>query len=289
LAKQLQEGYAPATLSRLRYALRPFYAFLSERDVLAVTPEDVQDYLAGVWREFENPYQRFSRVKALKVFYGWLQRTGLVPTNPTAGVKTPRTPDQVPYVLTVADVQALRKACRIDTFEGLRNRTMLDVAFDCGLRSGELRGLRVADLDWQERTLRVTGKARPGRVPPVRLVPFSVLVTRSLHAYLREREKLPGDVVFVDRQGLPLTRRNIVLIMERLRVRTKLKTARGSWHDLRHAFVTEMLRSGADAEHLRRMLGHKDQRMLGRYAHLLTTDLVRHHDVHSPADRLLRD
>lgn len=47
--------------------------------------------------------------------------------------------------------------------------------------------------------------------------------------------------------------------------------------------------SGADAEHLPRMLGHRDQRMLARYAHLLTADLVRHHDQHSPADRLLRD
>ncbi len=289
LAMQLQEGRAPATLSRLKYALRPFFAFLGEQDALAVTLEDVQDYLAGVWRQFENPHQRFSRVKALKVFYGWAHRTGLMASNPTAAVKTPRTPEQVPYVLTVADVQALRRACRIDTFEGRRNRTMLDVAFDCGLRSGEMRGLRLVDINWEERTLRVEGKARPGRSAPVRLVPFSALVTRSLRAYLREREKLPGDVVFVDRRGLPLTRRNLVLIMERLRARATLRTARGSWHDLRHAFVTEMLRSGANAEHLRRMLGHKDQRMLARYAHLLTTDLVRHHDQHSPADRLLRD
>jgi site-specific recombinase XerD len=121
------------------------------------------------------------------------------------------------------------------------------------------------------------------------LVPFSSLVTRSLRAYLRKREALPGDALFVDRRGLPLTRRNFVRIMERLRAAAKLRTARGSWHDLRHAFVTEMLRSGADAEHLRRMLGHKDQRMLARYAHLLTADLVRHHDRHSPADRLLRE
>jgi integrase/recombinase XerD len=210
-------------------------------------------------------------------------------SNPTLGVKTPRTPEQVPYVLTVADVQALRKACRLNTFEGLRNRTMLDVAFDCGLRSGEIRGLRLGDINWEERTLRAEGKARPGRPAPLRLVPFSTLATRSLRAYLREREGLPGDCLFVDRQGLPLTRRNFVKIMERLRAVAHLKSERGSWHDLRHSFVTEMLRSGANAEHLRRMLGHKDQRMLARYGHLVTADLVRHHDQHSPADRLLRE
>jgi integrase/recombinase XerD len=286
---QLQEGRAPATLSRLRYALRPFLAHLGDHDALAVTLEDVQSYLASVWRQFENPYQRFSRVKALKVFCAWLHRTGLAASNPTLGVKTPRTPEQVPYVLTVADVQALRKACNLDTFEGLRNRTMLDVAFDCGLRSGEMRGLHFSDINWEERTLRVEGKARPGRPAPVRMVPFSTLATRSLKAYLRDRQPIPGDSLFVDRHGLPLTRRNFVRIMERLRAVAKLKSVRGSWHDLRHAFVTEMLRSGANAEHLRRMLGHKDQRMLARYGHLVTADLVRHHDQHSPADRLLRE
>ncbi len=78
------------------------------------------------------------------------------------------------------------------------------------------------------------------------------------------------------------------LVIERLRKRAALQAARGSWHDLRHSFVTEMLRSGANEEHLRRMLGHKDRRMLARYGHLVTADLRREHDLHSPADRLLR-
>lgn len=225
----------------------------------------------------------------LKVFYGWLARKDLVLEDPTRAIKTPQATEQVPYVLTVSQVDALRRACRPDTFEGLRNRAMLEVAFDCGLRSVELRRLLVSDIDWRERTLRVHGKARPNRPTPLRHVPFAQVVTRTLKRYLAARCARPGDALFVDARGLPLTRRNLCRIIERLRTKAGLAAARGSWHDLRHAFTTEMLRSGCSEEHLRRMLGHKDRRMLARYSHLLTADLRRAHDHHSPADRLLRE
>jgi integrase/recombinase XerD len=225
----------------------------------------------------------------LKVFYGWLARRGLVSEHPTQGITVPRLPDEVPYVLTVAEVDALRRACAANTFEGLRNRTMLEVAFDCGLRSVELRRLLMSNIDWQERTLRVHGKARPGRPAPVRNVPFSQMVARTLKKYLTARACFSSDVLFADKRGLPLTRRNKCQVMERLRAKACLRAIRGSWHDLRHTFATEMLKSGASEEHLRRMLGHKDRRMLARYSHPVTADLVRHHDQHSPADRLLRE
>jgi integrase/recombinase XerD len=286
---QLEDGKAPLTLQGYRYGLRPFFRWLGDRDPLSVTLEAVQEHLAGVWRQFENPHTRFSRVKVLKVFYGWLARKGLVSEDPTKGIIVPRLPDEVPYVLTVAEVDALRRACAPNTFEGLRNRTMLEVAFDCGLRSVELRRVLVSNIDWKERILLVHGKARPGRPAPVRSVPFSQVVTRTLRKYLAARSSLPGDSLFVDKKGLPITRRNMCQVIERLRAKACLKTARGSWHDLRHAFTTEMLRNGANEEHLRRMLGHKDRRMLARYSHLVTADLVRHHDQHSPADRLLRE
>jgi len=289
LAQQIEEGKAALTLRNYRDWLRPFVEWLGERDAASLAAEDLHAYLAGVFRTFENPYTRFSRVKAIKVLYGRMQRKGMIAENPAREIVTPRLPEEVPYVLQVSQVDALRRACRADTFTGLRNRAMLEVAFDCGLRSIEMRRLLASDVDWKERTLRVQGKARPGHPTPIRHVPFSVTVTRTLRKYLDARSRLPGDVLFVDRHGLALSRRNFCRIIERLRARVGLHTARGSWHDLRHSFTTEMLRSGCSEEHLRRMLGHKDRRMLQRYSHLVTADLRRAHDQHSPADRAFRD
>jgi integrase/recombinase XerD len=289
LAQQVEEGKAPTTVQNYRWWLRPFILWVGDRDPLTLTADDVQEHVAGLFREVVNPFTRQSRVKALKLFFAWLHRRKFMPENPAAAIKTPQTPDEVPYILRVDQVDALRRACRTDTFEGIRNRAMLEVAFDCGLRSIELRRLHVSDVDWRERTLRVEGKGRPRKPASVRHVPFSVTVTRTLKRYLDARNDIQGDVLFVDRHGLGLTRRNMGLIIERLRKHADLQAVRGSWHDLRHAFTTEMLRGGCSEEHLRRMLGHKDRRMLQRYSHLLTADLRRAHDQFSPADRLLRD
>ena len=289
LAQQVEEAKAPTTVQNYRWWLRPFFLWLGDRDPTGLTGDDVRAHLAGVFREVANPFTRQSRIKALKLFFGWLHRKGLIPENPAVDVKTPQTPAEVPYIMRVDQVDSLRRACKTATFEGLRNRAMLEVAFDCGLRSVEMRRLHLTDIDWRERTLRVEGKGRPGQTAPLRHVPFSVTVTRSLKRYLDARNSIPGDVLFVDQHGLALTRRNMGLIIARLRRRAGLQAARGSWHDLRHAFTTEMLRGGCSEEHLRRMLGHKDRRMLARYSHLLTADLRRAHDQFSPADRLLRE
>ena len=124
---QLEEGKAPLTLQGYRYGLRPFLRCWGQGPPLRRS-WGVQEHLAGVWRQFEKPHTRFSRVKVLKVFYGWLAGKGLVSVDPTIGITIPRLPDEVPYVLTVAEVDALRRACGGNTFEGLGNRTMLPCA-----------------------------------------------------------------------------------------------------------------------------------------------------------------
>lgn len=288
ISQKVEEGKSELTARNYRMWLKPYLSWLDGRDALSAGPEDVAAYLAAVWAEHENPHTRFSRVKAIKVFYKWATRKGLVASNPAADVRTPRTPMQVPRVIGYDIVEALRRVCGMGTFTGKRDRALLEVAFDCGLRSVELRRLRIPDIDWRERTLRVEGKASDGGAPPVRHVPFATVVTRTLRKYLDARQMLPGDLLFVDRQGLPLTRRSFARIIERLRARARISGVRASWHSMRHAFVTEMLRSGCDEEHLRRMAGWRDRQMLQRYAHLVTADLRRAHDRHSPADRLLR-
>ena len=288
ISQKVEEGKSELTARNYRMWLKPYLAWLDGRDALSVSHEDVVAYVAAVQSGYPNPHTRFSRVKAIKVFYKWAARKALVASDPAAGIRTPRTPMQVPRVVGYDVVEALRRACGAGTFTGKRDRALLEVAFDCGLRSVELRRLRLTDIDWRERTLRVEGKAADGEVPPVRQVPFATVVTRTLRKYIDARQMLPGDVLFVDRQGLPLTRRSFARVIERLRARAGITGVRVSWHSLRHAFVTEMLRSGCDEEHLRRMAGWRDRQMLQRYAHLVTADLRRAHDRHSPADRLLR-
>jgi site-specific recombinase XerD len=159
------------------------------------------------------------------------------------------------------------------------------LAFDGGLRANELRTLHIQNVDHAERVLRVTGKARPGRPPAVRYVPLSPAALRALHAFLRIRRTVPGDLLFCTRHGLLLPRRAFSAIIERLRRKARVSAA-VSWHGLRRAFTTEALRAGCPEEVLRRILGHKDLRMLARYAAIRTSDLVRFHERAAPSNKL---
>ena len=201
--------------------------------------------------------------------------------------KLPRLPEQVGYVPTLLEVKSLLHTCRPDQFAGLRDYTLVMLAFDAGLRANELRTLTRGDVDDHDRVVRVCGKARPGKPSAVRYVPLSVAGLRALHAYLKVRGRIPGDVLFCNRHGQMLPRRAFCAIIERLRRRAHI-TTKLSWHSLRRAFTTEALRAGCPEEILRRMLGHKDLRMLARYTALQTSDLVRFHDATAPT-RFLGD
>ncbi len=284
LSMQVEEGRAPLTLTGYRYGLAPFIRWLGDRPPEEATADDVRSYLAAVWAEFENPHTRFSRVKAVKKLCSWMRRAGLAREDAAAGVRTPRCPEQVDLVSDVRTVDALRRSCGM-SLEGLRDRAMLEVAFGCGLRSVEIRRMALADVDWRERVMTVRGKARPGLPAPVRLVPFGVSVTRTLKRWVEARKGLGGDALFCDARGLPITRRAFVAVMQRMARRAGVEA---TWHGMRHMFVTEALRGGYHEEELRRVCGHKDRRMLARYAHLVTADLRRVHDAFNPADRLLR-
>jgi len=279
LSQQVEEGKAPVTLRNYRYALLPFLAWCGEREPRTLTSEDLQAYLAHVHRLLPNPFSRFGRIKPLKVFYAWLERKGLTSANPTASVRLPRLPETVGPTPTLQQVKALIQACPTTTMEGLRNRALILVALDTGLRANELRTLRLPDLNFSERLARVTGKARPGQAPSARSVPLSPGSLRTLRAYLAARRDVPGDVLFCDRSGNQLTRRGFGEVLERLRERARVSV---TWHGLRRTFTTEALRAGCPEDILRRILGHKDLRMLQRYAAVQTADLVRFHDLTAP-------
>jgi integrase/recombinase XerD len=201
-------------------------------------------------------------------------------------VKLPRLPEDVGPTPTVTDVTALLRACgRRKGFEGVRNAALVMVALDTGARANELRTLRMDDLNTADRVVRLTGKARPGQPPAVRFAPLSPGTLKKVRTYLGARRDIPGDVLFCDRHGLMLSRRGFCEVMERLRARAGVAA---TWHGIRRAFLTESLRAGCPEEVLRRIAGHRDTRMLRRYAALRTCDLVRFHDRSTPT-RFLGD
>jgi site-specific recombinase XerD len=215
-----------------------------------------------------------SRLAALRSFYRYARREGLVDADPWSAAVTPRLPRRLPQVLAVAEVERLIDAADGASNRGplaLRDTALIETAYAAGLRISELATARLADLDLARGELRVLGKGRKERVTllghPAR---------EALDAYLRDARPAlrarageaedPG-VIFLNARGQPLGVRGLRYRLDRLMTRAGLPS-RSSPHTLRHSFASHLLEGGADLRVVQELLGHESLGTTQIYTHV---------------------
>ena len=175
------------TVSTYLIMLTVFGRFLAARGmpttVASITREHVEEFLADQAARFK-PNTVGARYRALSVFFRWCLDEGEIRETPMARVKPPIMPEQPPAILAADDLKRLLKACDGRDFDARRDAAMIRLLLDTGMRRGELLGLKVADLDFDQDVALVMGK---GRRP--RAVPFGQRTAVALDRYLRERSR----------------------------------------------------------------------------------------------------
>ena len=219
------------------------------------------------------------RAAAARVFFGWLQQTGRIPSNPAATLRSPKTVRKLPPTLDRAEAQrmlaqATAAAEAMGGSTGLRDVAILEVLYASGIRVSELCGLDVADLDPDRRVVRVVGKGDKERS-----VPMGTPAWRSLDRWLRDgRGQLvtaeSGAAAFLGEQGRRIDQRVVRRIVHRA-----LRSVDGAPdlgpHGLRHAMATHLLEGGADLRSVQEILGHASLATTQIYTHV-TNDRLRH-------------
>lgn len=185
-----------------------------------------------------------------------------------------RLPKTLPDVPTDDEVRAVLAACTA-TLEGIRNRALLLVLADAGLRAAEL--LRLLVEDWRALDRGLFVRAAKGRKDRVAFI--GPTTTRALKAWLaRHPHPTPEAFLFCDRAGRPLQHRHLVQILHRLSRKTGLPAHRRLHpHALRHYAATSWLRNGAGLDEVRRLLGHESLSTTVRYSSLVGADLLQAH------------
>ncbi len=276
LTKQVA-GCTQATIRTYRWWLDRFAA------VPEVTALAVQQFFVGL--QSHSPSHQHQAYRTLKTFFRWCVETGVLTTDPIRGF-TMRTPKTLPAVPTEDELRAVLAACS-DSLEGARNRTLLLVLADSGLRAGEVLHLLVEDWRRSDRSLFVRGgKGRKDRVSFI-----GATTTRVLKAWLA-RHPLPSleAFMFCDREGRPLKYRHLVQILHRLSRKAGLPAHRRLHpHALRHFAATSWLRGGAGLDEVRRLLGHESLDTTLRYSSLVGADLQRAHKRVGAIERLRLD
>jgi integrase/recombinase XerD len=276
LSKQVG-GCTQTTLCAYRWWLERMLTGVSE-----VTPVALRGFFARLQERGLGPSRRHQAYRTLKTFWRWCLETGVVTENPLRGF-TMRTPKTLPDVPTEDEVRVILAACS-ETLEGIRNRALLLVLADSGLRANEILRLLIEDWRVAERGLFVrAGKGRKDRVAFI-----GPTTTRALKVWLaRHPHPAPESFLFTDRQGRPLKYRHLVQILHRLSRKAGLSDHRRLYpHALRHFAATSWLRGGAGLDEVRRLLGHESLNTTLRYSSLVGADLQRAHRGAGGIERL---
>jgi site-specific recombinase XerD len=264
-------GTADATRRAYRGDLAAFARWAGEREV--ADPAGVDRGLLRRWLADLTAagYARRTiarRASTLRRYFGWALRTGLVATDPTAGLSAPNGTARLPRVLRGDELDRMLSGAgpRLDGDDPevrRRDDAVLELLYGSGLRVSELCGLDVGDVDLDRRSVRVWGKGSRQRQ-----VPISEPSAAALRAWLASgREALrtaesPPEALFVNRRGRRLGPRDVRRLLDRRAVGPTHP------HALRHTYATHLLDGGADLRVVQELLGHADLATTQIYTHV---------------------
>ena len=257
------------------------------------------------------------KLAALRSFFKYCLREGLIKENPARLVPTPKLPKRVPSVLSAEEMniflnelagmgpaaggslpakQGKAKAAQGKKAggEGLllrRDRALLELLYAAGLRVSELTGLNLEDMEQNEKMLRVRGKGNKERI-----VPYGSKAQEALEKYWPLREELllqasgsggarraapRTNAIFLNYAGRRLTQRSVGRIVKKY-----VKLVNINWdlhpHSLRHAFATHLLADGADLRAIQELLGHQSLSTTQKYTHASIRQLMEIYDKAHP-------
>ena len=276
----VERRLSPHTLSNYRRDLEQAYGFFATQHISKwkeITAHQLRALVAARHRGGLNGRSLQRLLSALRSFYRYLLREGVVGTNPAVGIRAPKSPRRLPKTLDVDQAARLLDWNSTDPL-AIRDRAIMELLYSSGLRLSELLHLEISDLDLKDATVRVTGKGRKTRV-----VPVGRHARDALKQWLQIRHELPseGTALFVGRQGKRLSPRTVQLRLQQWGSKRGLP-GRLHPHMLRHSCASHVLESSSDLRAVQELLGHADIATTQIYTHLDFQHLAKVYDNAHP-------
>jgi integrase/recombinase XerC len=301
-ALSAEKGFSPNTCRAYRNDLEQFWAYLRDSasgllgsgekvDVRNVDDMVIRSYLGFLYKR--NQKSTIARkLSALRSFFRFLVKRGVISTNPAETVLTPKRGRPMPNYLPVDDMfrllDGLKEAFRRlggmkgESVLALRNWAIIETLYSTGVRVAELSGMDVGDVDFDMGFVRVIGKGNKER-----LVPVGEKALSCIRSYVERRGEGMGpgisgtEPLFLHNRGGRLSTRSIARLLEKI-VRQLGLMLPTSPHGLRHTFATHMLDAGADLRVVQELLGHASLTTTQRYTHVSIDRLMEVYDKAHP-------
>jgi site-specific recombinase XerD len=272
---ELERGYSEGTINTYNRSINRYYLFIKKAKInyLKIDKDLILDFQASVVKSM-GP-RTFSRIlSTLRTFYKFLHTEGVIDDvvlNEVKSYPSPKYQKSIPTFLSIDQIsQVLDKIntdSKLSDIIKLRNQSLIMLFFTSGLRLEELKSIKLKDIDFSKKTIRVVGKGSKER-----LANFDSDTKDLMIEYLTSLEKYPlvktnfNNNLFVDEKNKNLSRYNIqYLVMKNLRTLTL--NSYGP-HVLRHSFATHLLNSGVGLSAIKSLLGHENLASTQIYTHV---------------------
>ncbi len=270
----LDKNLTKNTIESYFYDLNSFIDYIEKIKLKSdITEEIISDYLISLSKDDLSPTTIARHLSSLKSFFNFLFDEGLISNNPTQNIEGPRIFRELPSYLTIEEVDRLLGFNIIKSTD-LRDKTILELLYSCGLRVSEVIELTLSSIDFDEGFILVYGKGDKER-----LIPFGDRAYKLIKDYVNNVRPLlvkphTNNHLFLNaRLGNKLSRMGIWKIVKKYVIKQNIQK-KVKPHTLRHSFATHLLSNGADLRTVQELLGHSDISTTTIYTNV-TKDMLR--------------
>ncbi len=271
-----ERSLSERTVSEYRDDLKAFESYYKSLDGNlsweTIDTDVARDWMVAMMERGNKASSVQRRLSALKTFYHFLHRRGLVSHDPVRSLVAPKKERVLPAFVREDDMERLldQDGMFEDSFDGRRDHLIIDVFYETGLRVSELISLDMVDVNLGAQTIKVTGKGNKQR-----LVPFGSGLLHLINIYIGERAQhllVDKDAFFVSKKGTRIAE-HYVRKMVKAKLGLVTTQRKRSPHVLRHTFATSMLNHHADLQSVKELLGHERLSTTEVYTHTTFEEL----------------
>ena len=288
---QYERNYSSYTVNSYYNDLSQFALFLEETEVSegdsfgidSVDADIVRCWMMSLMEKKMSPSSVNRKLSSLQSFFKYLVRKGIIQKHPLKLVSGPKKSKSLPYFIKEKEINNILDVdISGSDYESVRNRLIIEMFYETGIRCSELVGIKNTDVDMDAMLLKVTGKRNKQR-----LVPFADRLKEMIIYYINVREReIQTDCssFFVRKDGRPVSSA-IVYYVVRKNLSGIPTLKKRSPHVLRHTFATSMLNDGAEMSAVRNLLGHSSLASTSVYTHVTFEELKKVYNAHPRAKK----
>ncbi len=280
----IEKGLSKNTLESYRSDLEQFSNWLKTKDLSfsKTAKKDILSYLSFLFKSGLGSKTVARKLSSLKSFFRYLVFKSIIQIDPSNDIETPKLLKSIPKSISEKEIEKLLDAPDEKTNIGLRDKTMIETLYSCGLRISELTNLELLNLNLRQGVIRVIGKGQKERLVPMGDQLISLLENYLVSSRKNLLKKKNSDFLFLSSRGQKMTRQSFWHRIKYYCINCGFEPEKISPHVLRHAFATHLLNNGADLRVVQLLLGHSDLNTTQIYTEVARQRLKRLHTEHHP-------